>query len=81
MYDESRRAPVLQPPSDDAENGRGLRLVAGLSDGVWGYAYTTDRPGKLVWASLPFPVSGKLPEPSPVGRTSPGRYRPTPSTS
>lgn len=56
VYDGSRRAPVLRPPSDDAENGRGLRLVAGLSDGAWGFVHTANRPGKLVWARLPFPL-------------------------
>ncbi|MYS23583.1 Anti-sigma regulatory factor (Ser/Thr protein kinase) [Streptomyces sp. DvalAA-14] len=73
MYDESRRAPVLRPPSDDAENGRGLWLVAGLSDGAWGFVYTTDRPGKLVWARLPLPVAGEPPEPSPADRTAPAQ--------
>jgi serine/threonine-protein kinase RsbW len=53
VHDEGLRAPVLRPASDESENGRGLQLVAGLSEGAWGFSFTTDRPGKLVWAKLP----------------------------
>lgn len=52
MYDESPEPPVLRPVSTTSENGRGLHMVAGLSEGAWGYRTTNVRPGKLVWASL-----------------------------
>ncbi|WP_329367556.1 ATP-binding protein [Streptomyces sp. NBC_00669] len=57
VYDESRRAPVLRIPSDKAESGRGLHLVAELSGGTWGFLYTAGPPGKLVWACLALPSS------------------------
>lgn len=44
------RLPQLQPPSPDAESGRGLLLVEALAD-RWGV--TEDRfPRKTVWAEL-----------------------------
>lgn len=55
VWDESLSPPVLQPISDDAEGGRGIRVVAGLSEGLWGHA-RTKAPGKIVWAALPLPV-------------------------
>jgi anti-sigma regulatory factor (Ser/Thr protein kinase) len=60
VHDEGRQTPVLRPASDDSENGRGLQLVAGLTEGAWGFSYTTHRPGKLVWAKLPL---GRLEQP------------------
>ncbi|MBM9505848.1 ATP-binding protein [Streptomyces sp. KK5PA1] len=51
VYDKDRRPPVLREPSDEAESGRGLLLVAGLS-AAWGYIYPTPTSGKLVWARL-----------------------------
>ncbi|WP_328913279.1 MULTISPECIES: ATP-binding protein [unclassified Streptomyces] len=56
VYDEDRSPPILRPLSDDAENGRGLRLVAGLSEGAWGFQLTADNRGKLVWSRLRLPV-------------------------
>lgn len=53
MYDESERPPVLRPRSTDAENGRGLQLVAGLSRDAWGYELAVPGHGKTVWAELP----------------------------
>jgi anti-sigma regulatory factor (Ser/Thr protein kinase) len=53
MYDESPRPPLLRPPSADSENGRGLQLVNGLSNGAWGYQLATPGPGKTVWVQLP----------------------------
>jgi anti-sigma regulatory factor (Ser/Thr protein kinase) len=51
VYDQDRRPPVLLEPSDDAEGGRGLRLVDELS-AEWGYAYPHDTVGKAVWAKF-----------------------------
>ncbi|MFJ4406797.1 MULTISPECIES: ATP-binding protein [unclassified Streptomyces] len=63
MYDESPRPPLLRPPSAESENGRGLQLVNGLSDGAWGYQPAAHRPGKAVWAQLPV-TAGVPPEPA-----------------
>lgn len=52
VHDHDRRPPVLHKPSDDAESGRGLLLVAGLS-ADWGYAFPSRAPGKFVWARVP----------------------------
>jgi hypothetical protein len=56
VYDESRQVPVPRPPSDDLESGRGLQLVAGLSEGAWGFDYPAGKAGKVVWARLRLPV-------------------------
>lgn len=46
------RVPALGDPSaDDQEGGRGLLLVAALTDN-WGWFPRTDGSGKTVWASL-----------------------------
>ncbi|MET7499898.1 ATP-binding protein [Streptomyces microflavus] len=46
------RLPVLNDSSaDDQEGGRGLLLVAALTD-HWGWFPRTEGPGKTVWASL-----------------------------
>lgn len=53
VYDQSSRRPVLREVSLDAEDGRGLQLVSGLSEGNWGYALLSPLPGKVIWARLP----------------------------
>ena len=55
VHDETDQVPVLREVSLDAENGRGIQIVAGLSDGAWGYTIQPSQPGKLVWAQLPLP--------------------------
>jgi hypothetical protein len=53
--------PERQKPSDEAECGRGLMLIAGLA-AKWGVA---DRiVGKTVWAEVPLECGG---EPNPLG--------------
>jgi hypothetical protein len=48
------------------ESGRGLQVVAGLSEGRWGYHLTRARlggwriPGKAVWFAVPVPASNAL---------------------
>ncbi|MEW2519434.1 ATP-binding protein [Actinacidiphila alni] len=51
VHDPSPLLPVLREPRPLAESGRGLPLVALLTDGHWG---TTPRDGigKLVWAEV-----------------------------
>jgi Histidine kinase-like ATPase domain len=50
VQDHDPRPPVVKSVGEDAENGRGLFLVDGLSS-RWGYYYPT--PGlKAVWAEL-----------------------------
>jgi hypothetical protein len=50
----------------DSENGRGLRVVEGLSAGRWGHHPTRARlggwkvPGKAVWFAVPVPVARAL---------------------
>ena len=50
VHDESTQLPALRGVSLDAECGRGLQLVAGLSEGNWGHAPSSA--GKWVWARL-----------------------------
>jgi serine/threonine-protein kinase RsbW len=57
VHDESRQPPVRRPAADDSESGRGLELVAALSEGEWGWASPAALPGKLVWACLRLPQS------------------------
>ena len=45
------RIPAPAEPSDDLDGGRGLLLVAGLTD-RWGWHPCLDGPGKTVWAVL-----------------------------
>ena len=49
VHDESDADPVLQPVDPYAERGRGLQLVARLSQ-QWGYHHYDG--GKTVWADL-----------------------------
>jgi anti-sigma regulatory factor (Ser/Thr protein kinase) len=50
VLDPSDTAPVLKPPTREAECGRGLQLVDALSD-VWGWSPVVGH-GKAVWAIL-----------------------------
>lgn len=49
VRDEGPGAPDPQPPSDDRERGRGLRIIAALSS-AWGI--DSDPTSKVVWAEL-----------------------------
>jgi hypothetical protein len=73
VYDASDQVPVLRDLSLDAESGRGLQLVAGLSEGNWGCTVLRPWPGKLVWARLP---TGKLAGPveQPKPWSTPGKW-------
>ncbi|WP_405583317.1 ATP-binding protein [Streptomyces sp. NBC_01190] len=55
VHDETDQVPILREVSLDAENGRGIQIVAGLCNGAWGYTVQPSQPGKLVWAQLPLP--------------------------
>ena len=62
VADPSRVAPVLQQPEHLGETGRGLHVIAALSD-LWGYTLPTDM-GKVMWAMFsprPAPVPGPRP--------------------
>jgi Histidine kinase-like ATPase domain len=48
VADPSRAAPVPQQPGHLGETGRGLHVIAALSD-QWGYTVPTDM-GKVLWA-------------------------------
>jgi len=51
VADPSSAAPVLRQPDWLDESGRGLHLVASLSES-WGYCATPDQHGKVVWATF-----------------------------
>ena len=50
VWDAQPAAPVVRPHAIDAEAGRGLEIVALLSD-RWGFCHP-DTGGKIVWAAL-----------------------------
>ena len=58
VADPSDRAPVPAEPDDLAETGRGLHVVAALSDN-WGYTPPGDT-GKVVWAMFRTPGRPEL---------------------
>jgi len=51
VTDPSSQAPVLRQPDWLDESGRGLHLVASLSDD-WGYCAVPHQRGKVVWATF-----------------------------
>jgi len=59
VWDASPQPPVLKAVADEAEHGRGLRLVEAVSE-QWGWFSREDGDGKFVWAIArlcPFPVT------------------------
>ncbi|MCU1246611.1 MAG: hypothetical protein JWN02_2521 [Acidobacteria bacterium] len=84
VYDQHNGRPALRPVPADAEHGRGLQLVAGLSDGQWGCALLARQTGKLVWARLPVPLGGRHLQPQagasePAPSADPRRLDPLPA--
>jgi serine/threonine-protein kinase RsbW len=55
FHDEGDRPPVLRQGPSLEENGRGLQLVAGLTEGAWGWRPLAPEPGKSVWATIAIP--------------------------
>ena len=54
-WDATMPAPVPAPTTHEAEHGRGLAIVAGLSS-RWGWYFPAGQPGgKVVWALMPPP--------------------------
>jgi len=51
VWDASPRPPARMDASADAETGRGLMLVAAISE-RWGWYSREDGNGKFVWATL-----------------------------
>jgi hypothetical protein len=51
VADPSRESPVLRQPDWQDESGRGLVLVASLSD-RWGHCLASGAAGKVVWAAF-----------------------------
>lgn len=51
VWDQGPGVPVLRDADDDAESGRGLAMVAALSD-AWGWHPCRGQPGKCVWADI-----------------------------
>jgi hypothetical protein len=70
--------PVPGSAALDAESGRGLQVVAGLSGGRWGHHLTRSRlggwkvPGKVVWFAQPVPDS-RVPARARCVRLAPGQ--------
>lgn len=52
VWDQDPHIPVSKAASPDDESGRGLMLVATLSE-RWGCDTTPGQNGKMVWAELP----------------------------
>jgi hypothetical protein len=61
VHDDADQVPVLREVSLDAEDGRGLQIVAGLSEGAWGYAVQPSQPGKRVWARCALKTTDCIP--------------------
>ena len=59
VTDWCERPPVLRQPDYVSETGRGLHVVASLSD-AWGWLPLAER-GKAVWAALGLPVLNDRP--------------------
>ncbi|MGN9837303.1 ATP-binding protein [Nonomuraea sp. H19] len=58
VVDSSPILPAPSPPDVEAEHGRGLRIIARLSDGFYGchpqrYVTHSDLVGKATWFALP----------------------------
>jgi Histidine kinase-like ATPase domain len=70
VADPSRVAPVLQQPEQFGETGRGLHVIAALSD-RWGCTTPTDV-GKVLWAMF----STRLAPPVPGPRSRPDPRQP-----
>nr|BFE78858.1 ATP-binding protein [Planobispora longispora] len=64
VTDPSPRGPRLREPDHEAENGRGLQVVQGISH-MWGWSPLQTR-GKAVWAAFTIsPARGRRLEPCP----------------
>lgn len=61
VWDREAAIPVLRPPIDGQESGRGLAIVEALA-AEWGYRHVPEA-GKVVWAKLAIPD-----EPEPLAR-------------
>ncbi|HEY6794325.1 MAG TPA: ATP-binding protein [Kineosporiaceae bacterium] len=55
VHDASRQEPILRPPRQTAQHGRGMQVVDGLSL-AWGVRLV-HADGKTVWAALPVPTA------------------------
>ena len=56
VTDPSDQGPCLREPDYEAEGGRGLQVVQGVSE-MWGWAPLETR-GKAVWAAFALPPRG-----------------------
>jgi hypothetical protein len=71
VADPSRAAPVLQQPEHLGETGRGLHVIAALSD-QWGCTVPTEM-GKVMWAM--FSARLASPVPGPRSRSGPWQHQ------
>lgn len=56
VWDNGPGEPCPATSAPDAENGRGLTIVDGLTGRNWGWWPTPQSGGKVVWAALPAPI-------------------------
>jgi anti-sigma regulatory factor (Ser/Thr protein kinase) len=78
VADPSRVAPVPQQPEHMGETGRGLHVIAALSD-QWGCTVPTDM-GKVMWATFSTRPAPPVPGPRSRSQAGAGRFCPGPKT-
>lgn len=71
VRDHDPHLPSLRSQDTLATSGRGLALVAALSDS-WGIREQTDGSGKVVWFTLPAPFTASAPPVWELSADSPG---------
>ncbi|MFE7465932.1 ATP-binding protein [Streptomyces sp. NPDC057499] len=76
VHDHDPRLPTLRGPSMSSTSGRGLALIAAVSES-WGVR-PSGGAGKAVWFTLPAPPRAAAPPPCPVyGATTDGPFTPS----
>ncbi|MEV5706800.1 ATP-binding protein [Actinoallomurus sp. NPDC052274] len=65
MWDDSPERPKIVPIDFEKESGRGMRIIASLSE-IWGSRLAAS--GKCVWAILPSQSEGRLTIPVDLSR-------------
>jgi len=66
VRDHSPRLPTVRTAEPDEGSGRGLALIAAVSDS-WGTRAREDGAGKVVWFALPVPAGAAPPRQGPSG--------------
>lgn len=74
VWDRDETLPIVQAPTLDAENGRGLFIVEATCK-RWD-AFRANGGGKVVWGELEIPPETLMPARLPQRTRTPGPYRP-----